>query len=225
MRARRKTAAYCGARVLADSTNTPIPGATVATIFGGLAVTTDSLGYFRLGSLSPQVHRFFVRRLGFVPATTSLSFLSGDSIEVDFVLTQLPQMLPEVVVPTTAVSRRLRDFHDRRRFGMGTFLDSTDISKMTLIQLTDIARRLPGVFFTCARGVCGLYTMRRGSIRTNMYCPVAIGLDGMRFADFPINMIQPHEVAAIEYFRGSATMPAQFNITGNSCGFLMIWTK
>jgi hypothetical protein len=212
-------------RVLADSTDAPIAGATVATIFGGLAVTTDSLGYFRLAGLPPQVHRFFVRRLGFTPVAASLSFLAGDSVEVDFVLTPLPLLLPELVVPTTAVARKLRDFHDRRRFGMGRFLDSLDIARMTAIRLTDVFRRLPGMLVACPRSHCGLYTMGRQSLRQGPFCPVAVGLDGVRFADFPIDLILPDEVAAIEWYRGPASMPAEFNITGNTCGFVMIWTK
>jgi hypothetical protein len=43
--------------------------------------------------------------------------------------------------------------------------------------------------------------------------------------DFSINYIDPGEVAAIEWYAGPSQMPAQFNMVGNDCGALVIWTK
>ena len=43
--------------------------------------------------------------------------------------------------------------------------------------------------------------------------------------DFSVNYIHPGEVAAIEWCAGPSQIPAQFNMVGNSCGALVIWTK
>jgi hypothetical protein len=42
---------------------------------------------------------------------------------------------------------------------------------------------------------------------------------------FDVNLIDPAQVSAIEYYAGAAQMPAQFNRTGSACGALLIWTK
>ncbi|MGQ0642899.1 MAG: hypothetical protein ACT4P6_19305 [Gemmatimonadaceae bacterium] len=42
---------------------------------------------------------------------------------------------------------------------------------------------------------------------------------------FDVNLIDPAQVSAIEFYGGAAQMPAQFNRTGAACGALLIWTK
>lgn len=42
---------------------------------------------------------------------------------------------------------------------------------------------------------------------------------------FDINSIMTMHVAAIEFYAGPATMPAELNITQGTCGALVIWTK
>ena len=84
-------------------------------------------------------------------------------------------------------------------------------------------------------------------------CPIAIWLDGVpvyrgldRFADSPalgtrggggpppgsvleppfdINSIMTNHIAAIDFYAGPATMPAELNATQGTCGALVIWTK
>ena len=42
---------------------------------------------------------------------------------------------------------------------------------------------------------------------------------------FDINSIMTNQIAAIEFYAGPATMPAELNITAGTCGALVIWTK
>jgi len=42
---------------------------------------------------------------------------------------------------------------------------------------------------------------------------------------FDINSIMTNHVAAIEFYAGPATMPAELNSTQGTCGALVIWTK
>ena len=42
---------------------------------------------------------------------------------------------------------------------------------------------------------------------------------------FDINSIMTQHVAAIEFYAGPATMPAELNATQGTCGALVIWTK
>ena len=42
---------------------------------------------------------------------------------------------------------------------------------------------------------------------------------------FDINSIMTNHIAAIEFYSGPATMPAELNATQGTCGALVIWTK
>ncbi|HZI27542.1 MAG TPA: TonB-dependent receptor plug domain-containing protein [Gemmatimonadaceae bacterium] len=51
------------------------------------------------------------------------------------------------------------------------------------------------------------------------------GGGGMSEPPFDINSITTDQVAAIEFYAGPATMPAELNATQGTCGALVIWTK
>ena len=114
------------------------------------------------------------------------------------------------------------------------------------------ARRLSGVsplavFLVSSRGSA---TIQHESPVFGKNCPIAIWLDGVpvyRGLDraaatpafggrtpapgrideppFDINSIMTNHVAAIEFYAGPATMPAELNATQGTCGALVIWTK
>jgi hypothetical protein len=51
------------------------------------------------------------------------------------------------------------------------------------------------------------------------------GGGGMAEPPFDINSIMTSHVAALEFYSGPATMPAELNATQGTCGALVIWTK
>lgn len=212
-------------RVLVDSIEVPLAGATVLLPLQGLMATTDSLGRFRIAGVVRRTQDVVVRRIGFASFTGRLLFLSGDSLDVDFVLAPAVQVLPSVSVATTLVSRKLTEFNERRRFGIGHFLDSTDIAKRPGTRFSDKLRHLPGLMVTCRRLTeCALLSTR-GQSSLRQQCPVRIGLDGVFVSSFNVDWLQPSEVATVEWYAGPAQMPARFNTSRSACGFLMIWTK
>jgi hypothetical protein len=211
-------------RVLVDSTELPVKEATVLLPGQALMTTTDSLGRFRLTGIAPGTHEVLVRHIGFAPFTGRLRFRGGDSLDVDFVLKPAVQVLPGVSVATTLTSRKLTEFNERRRFGIGHFLDSTDIAKGPGTRLSDKLRHLPGLNIACRNATCAL-TSTRGPSGFRQRCPVGMGLDGAFVAGFNIDWLQPSEVAAVEWYAGPAQMPARFNTSRSACGFLMIWTR
>ena len=115
-------------------------------------------------------------------------------------------------------------------------------------------KRVPGVsssavFVVSSRGSA---TIEHVSPIFGRNCPVSIWLDGVpvykgldRAAapafgsasrgggsagqltepPFDINSIMTNQIAAIEFYAGPATMPAELNITAGTCGALVIWTK
>jgi hypothetical protein len=39
------------------------------------------------------------------------------------------------------------------------------------------------------------------------------------------NRLPVNEYAAVEFYPGTGTAPAEFNRTGNGCGVLLLWTR
>ena len=125
---------------------------------------------------------------------------------------------------------------------------------MKLPGLTTVgAKRMPGygasaAFLVSSRGSA---TITHVSPVFGRNCPIAIWLDGVpvykgldRAAapafgtgnaaslsgqvfepPFDINSIMTMHVAAIEFYAGPATMPAELNSTQGTCGALVVWTK
>jgi hypothetical protein len=213
-------------RVMVDSSRAPIEGATVLLVGAQRTAHTDALGRFRFSNIALQRHKVSVRRLGFAPLETEISLGSTDAVDVELVLSPIAQPLAEVLVPTTPIARKLVAFHERRRMGIGHFVDSTDIAKEPGTRLSEKLRLLPGLVVTCHFAKCELASRRRPpSLRQGASCPVAISLDGVHLADFQINDLESGAIAAIEWYAGAAQTPPQFNWARNTCGVLMIWTK
>jgi hypothetical protein len=209
-----------------DSTRLPIAEATVLLVDLQLAASTDSLGRFRLAGITRARHEVLVRRLGFVPLTTTVAIGASDSTDVEFTLTPTPQVLSEITVPTTRIARKLVPFHDRRRMGIGYFLDSTDVARASGTRLSEKLRELPGLVVSCAPGRCDLYSRRwPRTLRSGGSCPVGFIIDGVRVYDFQLNHLSAHDVAAVEWYAGPAQVPVQFDVNTNTCGLMIIWTK
>lgn len=211
-------------RVLADSSEVAIRDVSVSIPSEGIETVTDTLGRFRLSGIPKGRFVVVVRRIGFGPITSQLVFRERDSLEVDFLLVPIPLALPDVRVEGTLTSRKLAEFEDRRRFGIGHFLDSADIAKHGGSRLTDKLRHLPGLVVSCRGSQCGVFSTR-GQSSFLQSCPVRLALDGAYVTGLRIDDIQPSEVAGVEWYAGPAQMPARFNSSRSACGFLMIWLK
>ena len=211
-------------RVVADATELPLVGASVLLPAQELQATTDSLGKFRIVGILPGVQEVLVRLVGFEPYRGRLGFHSSDSVTIEVIMAPAVVVLPDVHVATTLTSRKLVEFTERRRLGIGHFLDSTDIAKGPGTRMSDKLRHLPGLVITCRGNNCGLKSTR-GQSSLLQQCTVGMGLDGAIVSGFNINWLQPSEVAAVEWSAGPAQLPARFNTSRSACGFLMIWTR
>jgi hypothetical protein len=220
-------------RVLTDSSELPIPDVRIS--LGAADVVTaqsDSSGRYRIGDLRPGRYTILVRRLGFAPVSSSITLAAGDSIEADFVMTPIAQELASVEVTTTVLQRKLRDFEDRRRFGIGRFMTEEDIRKAPGHRMSEKLRELSGIRLLYSRTSSNdvQVASSRGSqsimLQSKGPCLSSVMVDGLVLAPpFSVNWLDPGEVAAIEWYAGPASMPAQFNSTRNGCGLLVIWTK
>jgi len=132
-------------------------------------------------------------------------------------------------------------FYDRRDQGYGTFLTREEIDDFSPQEVTDVLRHAASVIVTSnpffgREGGVGRRDMRRftvritggvGSIRSQV-CPPLYFLDGVLLgSDEEVvvdEVLSVSDLEALEVHRG-ASIPAQFNVTGSSCGVLVFWTR
>lgn len=226
-------------RVVTDSTGEPIEGAAVRLLGTPYATRTDAAGRFRFPTLPEGIYLLQARAFGHEPASASLTLDAGQALEVDVTLAATGYVLPEISVIGRAregalISAKLAGFYQRQREygGFGTFLTPDFIEKRNPAVATDILRNVPGVRLTCGGSVgsaCVITVQRSaGTTFSNSgACPPLIYLDGIMIpgiVDRLDNVIPARNVQAVEVYRGTAGMPAEFNRQGAGCGVIAFWT-
>lgn len=101
------------------------------------SVFTDRRGRFNVDPAPAGVHDVLVRKIGYVPVRFRVAVTPGDVWDGTINRQRAAQALPEVVVLDSAAFRNFRPtwltgFLERRRAGMGTFLDRVDIETSRL---------------------------------------------------------------------------------------------
>ncbi|HEY4129371.1 MAG TPA: carboxypeptidase regulatory-like domain-containing protein [Gemmatimonadaceae bacterium] len=122
------TATFAG-RVLVDSTTTPIEGAEI--FFPELSKVGRSVanGEFRVADIPAGEQHLLVRRVGYGVLDTKISFAAHATADRNVYLSRVAT-IDSVVVTDHITDRRLRDFEDNRRTGLGHFADRAELAKL-----------------------------------------------------------------------------------------------
>ena len=230
-------------RILDATTSAPVSLATVEIVEAARTVETDSLGRFRLVDLEPNLVTIRVRRVGYAPVERSLLLRPGRVMQMDYLLSPQAVVLPEVEVKEKAVETNamLSGFEERRKMGLGTFWDETEIRRMEHRQLPDLLYQARGVKITrdgsekyvanSRRRVTGLDLK---GMSTPCYMQIVIdgtvvySPDDSRRANFPpdlTRLVPLSEISAIEVYSSAAGVPMEFRRLGSHCGVLALWTR
>ncbi len=231
-----KNAVFVG-RILADSTELPLSGAEIAVPSLSISVRADSLGRFRLPGITPGQQMVTVSQIGFKPLRSIIAFAGSDSVDAEILLSPLApggaQSLGKVTVSADRPVRGLADFDRRRQAGSGDFMTEETIRKASRTgQFADVLRRVPGVVMSRPPGGFGVYASAGRGTTRNRTCYVAVMIDrtwvyeGRRGElPFDLSSLNPDIVIAVEYYRGTSYIPAEFSKERNTCGVLVVWTK
>jgi len=240
-------ASFTGA-VLVDSTHRPIFGAEVEFPALNRSTITDSVGAFRLAGIPPGPQRVRVRRVGYGPLDTTLTFAPRRTLDRRVYLTRV-QTLDSVVV--TANSVTLPGFDDHRKVGLGQFLTRDELEKhkgtrlSTLLQNMRGTRVNPGwgniAWLASSRSAASLDSSsgawhhpdnseRTLGAKTDCYAKVYVDghLVSGRSPDdplFDVNSLQPDQIEAVEYYAGPSQTPMEYSTLNAVCGVLVIWTR
>lgn len=237
--------------VLVDSLERPIAGAEIVVGGSEHIARSDSAGAFMLRSVPIGRRQVQIRAVGYQSLRVSLDIPAAGLRDLEILLRPNTTELEKVAVRADASpsARWLRDFENRRRMGIGRFMDSTELwaggDHRNWAQR--IAQRVPGVRLIGYGGSLAMATGNRGpgsfrglpsgdvsdrmrGARANCYVRVIV--DGvLRYDTQPgqslfdvANWDGPPIVAAEIYT--PAQLPVEFNRLGSAaCGALVLWTK
>lgn len=230
--ARAQDIATLSGRVVHSTSKAGIPSAEVRLSPGNQLVATDADGHFRFDRVPPGSVSVLVRRLGFAPESTSFAVRAADDLEILIELEQSAQALDTVTVAgrESVIPRgKLAGFYERKRFGIGRFLEVKDMETMLNRQMAEVlSSRFPGIRKIRVAGKPGVFIATSRLIRPRP-CYADVYLDGVIVSsggpEFDVNTLDPAHVSAIEFYSGPSQTPAQYNKTGSVCGVLLIWTK
>lgn len=214
-------------RVLSDS-GVALAGAEVMLNRPQTSQRTNEKGEFRFTRVPAGRHIVGTRMPGYAPRIDTIEVADAGEIHREFRLSRIEATLPEVPVTATLLDRRLYEFHERRRFGIGRFLDSAEFAKAHGTRTSDKLARLPGLIILRGRFSDAYVANNRQRTLNGRLCRAAVWLDGINLGiDYNVNQLDPSMIAAVEWYAGQASVPARFNVTGRAgqCGVLVIWTR
>ena len=204
----------------------PISRARVELQNTGQATLTKPNGEFVLDSLPSGTQTLEVRQLGYSPTDMPVELSMSRPENVTVKMADYVPVLSEMRV-TAQREKGLNDvgFSDRKRSGMGYYLDADQLKMRQTMQFSDMLRTVPGIRVVPA----GDGTNVIQSSRDPTGGCVTFYVDGSPWQQMTPGdldtFVRPEEVAALEVYNG-ATTPAQFQQAGNSgCTTVVIWTQ
>lgn len=236
--------------VVRDTANNPIEGAEIVINRTGKSMLTGRRGAFRLREVPVGEHEVMVRKLGFGPMTTKVTFAPNKTVTRRIVLAPV-QVLNEVNIS----AERMRDpmlklFEENRRMGIGQFLTRDDLERMRALPLSSALRELTTVrlatqsgkaWIASARGCLtkqprpqfeGRQPMVPILMEGNVCCFPSVYLDRMRLYGgeengFTPNLstYNPDQIEAVEFYPGLSTVPAEYAQINQRCGVLVLHTR
>ena len=223
------------AGVVTDTLDRPLRAAEVRA--GGKVALTDSLGRFRIDSITADPTYVLIRRIGYQWAETEIE-RQPDALEIHIVARLEPSA---VQLGTVVVNGKRLDgflmkegFYERQQGASGTFLDAEKLARAGYTY-SGVLGSIPGVQVRVgnfgALVPTGVATQGLGRGR----CAMDVFLDGtlVRWAsEAGINNVIPRDqLMAVEVYPRATEVPARYRqmgrMDGNGmvCGAILLWSK
>jgi len=215
--------------VIDSMTTYPVAWAEVV-VNGETMALTNLGGFFEIPSaqLVWGSNLLRVRRMGYAPLDAEIWTAAQEpSFSFEIILIPLALPMAEIVVEgerTIYHFGQVRGFVRRSRTGLGRYITRQDIEKKQPLVITDLIARVPGIYVTPIGTGSQIRIMRGGGCMPELFID-RVRLTALAY-DFDINdMVTPGDVEGVEIYKGAATTPFEFNMTGRACGAVVIWTR
>ena len=233
--------------VLADSTRKPIAGVEVVLPTLGLATRTNERGEFRIADVPAGRHQVIARRFGYGPLEATVSVAGTETVDRKIFLTRIAIL--DTMSVTGSANRRgngFGAFEERRRMGLGKFIDSTELRKNEHRRLGDLLASMAGVKMVSppvcgANGLVSPHCVVSGTARVvfnnRAHCPMQVVVDGATVYRAKVDdaewaymfdvtrFASVQDLVGVEVYRTVAEVPPEFGGSASTCGLLMIWTR
>jgi len=201
-------------------------GATVVTnaravLDRTVEMRTDSAGRFQFRDVAVGRHMLEVLAIGSTPYSVNLIVAARDTLDFEVILVKTVTLDSVLIEGSTVRQEFARAYEDRKRTGLGKFLDSTEVRKYATVNQAIVL--VPGVkFFKTTDAI--RFTDNRGLLcKPNLW----VDMQNWGTEEGVFKMIRPEDVAAIEIYARAILIPSEFKARGldKGCGALVIWTK
>jgi len=221
--------------VVRDTTGRGVAGVDVVLENTDHRTRTDSAGRYLIRGRGGDFTALF-RALGYHPVRETLRLAEHDTLTRDITLRVSDAQLLDAVNVKAPTPRGtgLDGFEERRRFGLGSFMDSTRLRREEGRRLGDLVREMRGLKIVPGRrGQLWAANPTRTNLDGTPSCFASIYLDRVLIyrsgeRDLPPDLGRDFQIAsleAIEWYRGSAQIPPEFGIRNSDCGVLVLWTR
>lgn len=189
---------------------------------------TDSTGDFRITG-DPGVYVLAVIGLGYQSRyITDVLISDGDIGPLEIGLAPVALQLNGLSVEVEATNRslRLQQFYERKKIGLGRFIEVDESHRSRSIKPTDLTRMVPGV------------RIYKGEVFGRQGCLLQILLDGVPVGTDMDIVASVSEIQAIEVYTSLLQVPHQWQHIANmgdlwfrylpmrpTCGLVAIWTR
>jgi hypothetical protein len=196
----------------------PLAGASVELDGLDGTVTTDASGKFQIMRAPTGIRSMLVRAVGYSPVLQAIDVTDRLADELRIELER------NVFLPGVKVTERKRvpvlrqEFIERRRMGIGQFIDSTEIKPLYNVRSIFLAR--PGVQVQGNAPDFTLYFNANGG-----YCQPLIYLDGFKSDTQVLEAMSKDRIVAVEIYLRPIEGPEKWAGVQRSCGAVLVWTK
>jgi len=219
--------------IVSDTNLTPLHAAFVSILGTSIRVGTGPNGRFRIVRVPAGQYLLIVKRVGYRPVSSVVDVAASDTLRVAYTLADAPQVttLGTVVVTEPSSSERLAGFESRRKLGVGEFLTREQIERANTVYTTELMRKFSSInvspSHTSALTEYFALSGREGGNPTVGACPMQVYLDQVPLpTPFNLDLLPtPKDLAGIEVYAGSSTIPPQFAGPNRGCGVILVWTK
>jgi hypothetical protein len=208
-----------------NAADKPLAAADVTVLGAASKTVTDSSGNFTLRNLPSGTQTLVVRKVSYSPITQPVDLSSKNARSANVILQVAPPELATVKVTAVAQSGLAKVGYDqRKKMGLGHFMDKAQIEERLPTYMTDIFTTTPGIRVDYSTGQPVL-TGTRGTSGAGCVNYVVDGTPYTEQTPGDINdFMHPNEVEAVEVYSDIDT-PAEYQKPGTSCTTVIIWTK
>ncbi len=204
-----------------------IAGAQVAVAGTTQHAVTGADGTFTIQNLPSGTSQVLARKIGFEPGSAIVDATARAPRQVTLTLTKATTTLTAVTVTAPMAARLQRvGFADRRRMGLGRYMDAQEIEHRQPMNVTDIIHYFPGFRIVQSEFGSSIVPTRSVSGQSanciNLFVDHAMwDLSDPGDLDRAVNV---NEIAAVETYAGGY-VPQEFAVPNRSCATIVIWTK